>query len=264
MTDRTSTQFRFYCSVAVIGAGCIITGIALVAARLISLPGLAAVSGFGVLLLVVGILQACRANDRKIRAELADICTEVGLLYHKLGKGDDKQEIFAPFAHLKQLRTAEKGLTWIAHDPTNTNPLILLRHQYIVSTGQAMIQIVHTLASSPCPTAWPELALTPRNLGHRIAAFLGVRGVRMENEAFNRAWSVKTHNEDFAALVLTPEMQAWLLDAPRWVRFHISKGLVTCLAVKASKPEQLREQIALHQSFVEHIPPELQAWIPTA
>ncbi len=219
---------------------------------------------FVMLFLVVSIVKASRRATRKTSTAIGKVCAQHGLTYHRVSKHDDNDTIFAPFRHLDQLRTGSKGLVWIAADPAGKNPLALLQHTYVVSTGQSAIQVVHTLAALPCPTAWPPLKLTPENLGHRIAGMLGKGDIKLESDEFNKRWFVKADDEDFAALVLSPEMQEWLVEAPKWATFHIGHGQLVCAAKKGLKPDELPELIEQCQGFADLIAPELQAWVATA
>ena len=219
---------------------------------------------FGLVFLILSIVKASERAARKNSAAIGELCTQQGLLYQPMSRHDDRDAAFAPFEHLDQLRTGSKGLVWIATDPTGRNPLTLLQHRYVVSTGQTTVQIVHTIAALPCPPTWPILKLGSEHLGHRIADMLGKGDLKLESDEFNKRWFVKADDEDFATLVLSPEMQEWLIDAPKWATFHIEHGQLVCAAKKAFKPEALPELIELCHGFANLIAPELQAWVATA
>ena len=219
---------------------------------------------FGFVLLVVAIAKGSKAAAGRQAAAIAEACAPFGLAYQAFAKLEEKDAAFAPFAHLAHLRTGGKGLAWMARSLTGEPPLVLLQHRYVVSTGQTTITVTHTLAALPCPDTWPTLALTPEHLGHRIAGMLGKGDLRLESEEFNKRWFVNADDEDFAAVVLSPEMQAWLVGAPKWATFHIGQGWLICAAKKALKPEALADLVALCEEFSGAIAPELQAWVSRA
>ncbi len=246
----------------------IVTGVVMIAvttSQSVRVPVVVvATIAFGLLFLIVSIVKASKHAAKKTSTAIEEICAQHGLVYHRMTKHDDKDAIFTPFQHIEQLRTGGKGLVWIAADPAGENPLTLLQHTYIVSTGQSAVQVVHTLTAMPCPTTWPLLKLTPENLGHRIADMLGKGDLKLESDEFNKRWFVKADDEDFAALVLSPDMQEWLVDAPKWATFHLGHGQLVCAAKKGFKPEALPELIELCNGFANLIAPELQAWVATA
>lgn len=219
---------------------------------------------FGMVFLIVGIVKASKQAARKNAAAVGKFCAEQGLLYQPMSKHDNRDAAFASFKHLDQLRTGSKGLVWIATDPSGKKPLTLLQHRYVVSTGQTTVQIVHTIAALPCPPAWPPIKLASEHLGHRIAGVFGKGDLKLESEEFNKRWFVKTDDEDFATLLLGPEMQTWLLDTPKWATFQIEHGQLVCAAKKALKPEELPRLAELCQGFADLIVPELRMWIPHA
>lgn len=263
MTDRS--RKRRYLLVSITAALMIVVTIAVTTSQSVRVPVVvgAAVT-FGIVVLIVAITKGSKAAANKQAVAVAEACAPFGLTYQSFAKIEEKDAAFAPFAHLSHLRTGGKGLAWMARSPMGEPPLVLLQHRYVVSTGQTTVQVTHTLAALPCPVTWPPLSLTPEHLGHRIAGMLGKGDLRLENDEFNRRWFVDADDEDFAALVLSPAMQAWLVGVPKWATFHIGQGQIVCGAKKALKPEALAELVALCEEFTGLIAPELQAWIPRA
>ncbi|MFG0258940.1 MAG: hypothetical protein ACF8LK_01200 [Phycisphaerales bacterium JB041] len=263
MTGRS--RKRRYLHVSLTAALMIVVTVAVTTPQSIRVPVVVASAvGFGVLLVIVTIAKVSKAAASKRAAAMAEACAQFGLTYESFDRIEQKDAAFAPFAHLSHLRTGGKGLAWIARNPEGSPPLVLLQHRYVVSTGQTTVQITHVLAALPCPPAWPSLSLTPEHLGHRLAGMLGKGDLRLENDEFNKRWFVDADDEDFAALVLSPPMQAWLVGVPKWATFHIGRGRVVCAAKKALKPEALAELVALCEEFAGSIAPELQAWIRRA
>lgn len=212
------------------------------------------------------IVSVTRAQQRHRRA-LADACARLGIAPRVFRQNEERGPTFEPYAHIEQFKSGAKGLAWLARDPTpgtEGTDLVLLEHHYIVHTGQAAVRVTHTAAIRTCPRSWPRLSLTAEHVGHRIGALFGKRDMLLENDEFNKRWFVDAEDEDFAALVLTPEMQQWLLEVPRSVAFRLGDGHLVCLEKKQVKPEDLHELVGLLRGFESRIPSELQAWFPRA
>lgn len=265
MSDASRTKRFRYVMLAAALLALIAGGVAVTSPQSIRVPVVTGIAvTIGVVAFITVVVGLSKAGARKNTAETAEACGEHGLHFHKLGKHDDKDAPFSRVAHLQQLRTGSKGLTWTAHDPAGERPLVLLQHQYVVSTGQTTMQIVHTIAAMPCPPAWPAVSLTAENLGHRIAGVFGKRDIQLESDEFNKRWFVTSDDERFATILLGPEMQAWLLGLPKWATFAVGKGQVLCIAKKSIKPKDLGEFIEISEQFAAMIAPELREWVPRA
>jgi|GEM_PF-1346848 len=263
MTDRG--RRRRFLLVSMTAALMIVVTLAVTTSQSVRVPVVVGAAVlFGFLLLIVAISKGTKAAANRQASAIADACAPFGLTYAAFAKIEEKDAAFAPYAHLSHLRTGGKGLAWMARNPAGEPPLVLLQHRYVVSTGQTTVQVSHTLAAMPCPTSWPSLALTPEHFGHRIAGMLGKGDLRLENDEFNKRWFVDADDEDFAAVLLSPEMQAWLVGVPKWATFHVGHGQIICAAKKALKPEALADLVALCEEFAGLIAPELQAWIRRA
>lgn len=223
-----------------------------------------AVIVLGALPLIAGIVGGVSASERRRKTSLREECEAMGLEHTVAKQLPDRKAWFAPFEHVKVLRTGAKGLVWIADSPPGADPLVLFEHFYIVSTGNSVARIVHTVAAKPCPPSWPALTLTPRHLGHRIAALFERRDVQLESAEFNRRWFVRCDDEDFAILLLGPEMQTWLLETARRAVFVIGEGRLACLERKAPKRGRLARLTGLVEGFLARVPPELEAYAAEA
>jgi hypothetical protein len=215
--------------------------------------------------LLVGTLLLGRAVRRQHQAALSRACAYRGLELRRLTRKRDKAAAFAPFEHIKQLNGGAGGLAWIAtgrpHDPDPT--LTIFEHTFATNIGGAPVPVTHTVAALDCPRSWPDLSLTAAHLGHRLAALARAPGLRLENESFNRRWHIRADDEDFATLVLTPEMQADLLGLPKHASVHIGQGTLTVIYKKKLKPEALADLARAVEGVMARIPPELDAWPPS-
>jgi len=260
MSNDTPSRHDRYTPVIAAGVTLVAAAIALAITRRFH-PGIVVGSlVLGGLVFFVGVAAATSAEKKRREAGILGACAELGLEHTPAKALGDRAGAFAPFAHLKALRTGAKGLGWLARDPGGSEPLVLVEHSYVVSTGKSAARISHTLAALPCPASWPEMVLTPEHFGHRVAAAFGRRDVQLEDPAFNKRWFVSTDDETFAMLALGPSMQAWLLDAPKEAIFHIGEGMLVCMERKAVDGAGLRKLVELVRGFESRLPAELGAY----
>ena len=93
-------------------------------------------------------------------------------------------------------------------------PAVIFEHTYLVYNGSTMMPVNHTILSTASPN-WPELSIAPRSWLSRLAERFGWEsGFHLENAEFNNRFKVKTADEDFALMLLSPEMQHFILDKP--------------------------------------------------
>lgn len=245
-----------------VGGGVLLLVLAVVLAVSTAVPPAAVVVSLllGGLLVSAGLVLRLSARTRGRAEAIRDLCATMGLVYTTAKELPDRAAAFAPFAHLKALRTGAKGVAWIARDPTGALPTTLVEHSYVVSTGKSTTRIRHCAGARPCPPAWPRLDITPRHLGHRLAGAFGRRGIQLEDPEFNRRWFVESEDDTFAALVLIPEMQTWLLGVPRPTAFVLGEGQLVCLRRKAPDASGVHALIDLLNGFEERLLPELAVY----
>ncbi len=213
-----------------------------------------------VALLVLVVLASIRSQKARIEA-LRAAARALGLPMTYKPPAAVREGVFAPVAHLKKsLTTGAKGITWCATGHAGGRQVLLLEHQHAVSTGHTTHIVTWTVASCACPRAWPTLTLGPENVLHRLGGLLGMDDIHLESDQFNRRWRVHSGNPDYAILVLTPEVQAWLLAAPRSESWYIGYGQVTCLRRARLRPEEMAELVFRPARLLDMLPPELAAW----
>jgi hypothetical protein len=210
------------------------------------------------LVVIPGVAASIHAQKRA-RAEMLTGLRDAGFTVYEKPSGDEKQRLFAPYVHLKELSTKHKGLRWVAHTTIDGRELAVFLHTYTVHTGQATITIAHFVAATPCPEWWPTLSLTKENLFHKIKDKLGGSDMRLESETFNDVWRVKTDNEDLALVLLTPDIQRWLEHPPKHESWRIGDGVLCCLSRASSKKMPPLELVDRVQAFVSMLPPEALA-----
>lgn len=145
------------------------------------------------------------------------------------------------------------------HGMLGERRLMIFQHTYHVHTGQANIPIVNTLFATTSPR-WPEMRITHRGFWSHVALKFGYgRGVQVESGAFNRAFKVSCADEDFAITLLSPDLQAFLLEADgeRWT---LSGGEVCLLQRSALRFDRLGPATERLKRFWSLVPRELEAW----
>ncbi len=138
-------------------------------------------------------------------------------------------------------------------------PVVVFEVSYMIHTGQAPIMIAHTVYAAESPQ-WPVTHITPRNILGRLMVTLGRQpGLAMENVEFNRRFNVRTHDEEFAIALLSPEMQEFILSK-RSARWRICPGRL-CLIYRGSvKFDRMETSLQRMDRFWELVPPELERW----
>jgi hypothetical protein len=133
------------------------------------------------------------------------------------------------------------------------------QHLYVVSTGQTTVPVQNTVIVAAAPQ-WPTVTIRPR--GALGAMFLRVglaRGMRLEDDSFNRAFKVSADNEDFALTLISPEMQRFLLEKPALV-WRVNPGHVAMIYRGQLRFDRLDGSLERMRSFWSLVPPELTAW----
>jgi len=182
------------------------------------------------------------------------------------------RELGFTYTH-KASRTQRKSLSKLAKLPEATDirhilqgelagaAVTCLQHTYIVSTGQATVPVVTTALLAQAPASWPEVRITPASPLHRLARRVGLlRPLKLDLDAFNQAFVVRSEDEEFALLLLTPAVQELLLTAPTKLRWRIGQGAIRAHARGKMQGKKLTAQLEALQGLLERVPRELHAW----
>jgi hypothetical protein len=172
--------------------------------------------------------------------------------------------MFKPFAGVGMLRHGNRGVKLWFGGELDGRRVDLIEHQYVVSTGKSTHVVTHTAAATPAPEAWPRLSLSSRNA--LTSWWASVRGndFKVENEAFNSRWIVKTDDAGFALLFLTPEVQEFLAAAPSAESWHVAGGSLCWMVKRRLKPRDLPRPMQRVLELRAVLPPELDVWAPDA
>ncbi|MCP3905374.1 MAG: hypothetical protein GY715_17235 [Planctomycetes bacterium] len=135
--------------------------------------------------------------------------------------------------------------------------LRIFQHTYVVNTGQAVIPVHHTAYVCDAP-AWPEMVISKRGLFSRLAWALGRRGgLRLEHEPFNTSRRVRTDDEDFAIMLLGPEMQRFLAERPD-IAWRIGDGRLAMIYNGPLRFDSMGRSLERLHRFWDLVPPELE------
>ncbi len=206
------------------------------------------------MIFVISVLDRARRHD--MAAALAEKGMEVDAAPSKERRGG----LFTPFASLKALRHSAKGLRTWAGGEVEGRQVFLIEHAYTVHTGKSNHTVHHTAAAIACPSQWPVVSLKGQNVVTGWWANLHGRDMKLENEAFNKQWIVRAENEDFALLVLSPQVQDFLCNAPSGETWQIGHGWICWYRQKRLKIDNADVPIDRLMGLVRLLPPELQHW----
>jgi hypothetical protein len=137
--------------------------------------------------------------------------------------------------------------------------LTCFQHLYVVSTGQTTVPVQNTAIVTEAPQ-WPTVTIRPRGaLNAMLLRFGLARGMRLEDDSFNRAFKVSADNEDFALTLIPPEMQRFLIEKPTLV-WRVNPGHVAMIYRGQLRFDRLDGSIERMRTFWSLVPPELTAW----
>lgn len=214
-----------------------------------------AIAGACLAVVVVGI---ARAKSRARREEALEILENDGWEIVDQPKGDERRAIFEPFAHARALPRKDKGVRACLR----RGDASILEYVYTESSGNSSRTVRLLACATPCPKNWPDLTLTREHALHRLGAMLGIRDIEVEDPAFNARWRVRSPDETFAILFLTPEVQQFLMDEDTPESWWITGGSLVCVRRAHLDPAQVsaieRRTLALRNLA----PSELDVYTP--
>ena len=251
---------RFAVGIAVTLAAALAVGVVVVMqsggggrTRMVLIPALTALfTVIAAVAAVAGAGRSSRKGPRRGRAEVA--ANDFGLSY--LAKADKSfRSAFGELPELPRNATVKHVMT----GDLDGRPITVFESSYMIYTGQTMMQVAYTVYAVEAPD-WPNTHITRRNWFGRMALKLGRQpGLLLDNPQFNSRFKVRTENDDFAIALLSPEMQAFMLQKMN-VRWRINDGRV-CLCYSGTlKPQRLTASLERMRQFWSLVPDELEAW----
>jgi hypothetical protein len=110
-----------------------------------------------------------------------------------------------------------------------------------------------TCATTSVPAAWPDLAIVPRRVAGRLAHALGLRGIELELERFNRAFEVRAADPRFASAILDAPMIEWLLGLTSGTGFEIRGGTLLAFVPRATL-DDVPLTLETMEAFLNRVP----------
>lgn len=100
-------------------------------------------------------------------------------------------------------------------DPPNEIPVEIYERSQMVWIGSMMIpSVTECFYSIPAPN-WPKVQIRARRGMAKWWYKRGnLSGIMLDDEAFNEAYKVTSSDEEFAIMLLSPALQAFILDKP--------------------------------------------------
>ena len=145
----------------------------------------------------------------------------------------------------------------VMHGSIGDRPAVIFEHTYLVYNGSTMMPVNHTVLSMTAPN-WPKLSIAPRSWLSRLGERFGWEsGFHLENAEFNSRFKVKTDDEDFALMLLSPEMQRFLCRKPG-VWWNIKPGRLCLIYNGPLRFGRLDTSIARLEQFWSLVPDELE------
>jgi hypothetical protein len=228
-----------------------------------------------------GVVIKAALDFRRDRiAALQSIMEQRGLRMSPSPNLAAKKDAFVRAGEPTALAAQHRGVSWIAQGEERGRSVLIFEHQGTGGGQQAATnQTYSTVVSTACPASWPMLRLRPEGLDRAIAALFGKRDFSVESEAFNQRWSVSIDQpkrtrrgditahetvdtagldpEAFALLVLSPEMQAFLLEDDAVELWQIGAGAITCIRRGTVDADSIESTIARLHGCLQQIDPAL-------
>jgi len=141
--------------------------------------------------------------------------------------------------------------------------LVIFEHTYVMNTGQVVIPVPHVVYALETP-AWPRLSVTPRGFFGRLMLRLGRTSgsLLLDEDRFNKAFVTRTVDEPFAASLLTPDLQQFLLTNPRGVAWRFDRGWACLIYDGKLRADRIERSLERLSDFWRRVPDQLREWEP--
>ena len=221
---------------------------------------LVAIALVGLVLLAVMLFRAGGLLGRLARrgkSSKTELARDLGFSYEAKGETVFRRS----FSDLPGIPDAGKA-KHVMRGSISDRQMVIFEHTYLVYNGSTMMPINHTILSTAAPN-WPQLSIAPRSWMSRLAERFGWEsGFHLENAEFNSLFKVKTDDEDFALMLLSPEMQHFLSSKPG-VSWNIQPGRLCLIYNGPLRFGRLDTSIARLEQFWSLVPDELEDLVST-
>ena len=148
-------------------------------------------------------------------------------------KARDRLHAFAQRAGLRVTEKTSLGFTSVQSLDGEQQGRAIRYWTYATGSGKSRTTWV-AVSVRVRAAAGLQFDLTRQNFGSKIMEWFGAKDVQVGDEAFDRAWVVKSNRPDFFAAALVPQIRAQFMAAPagRWgVRYKLEGDLVQYVEV---------------------------------
>ncbi|MBX3377628.1 MAG: hypothetical protein KF678_11575 [Phycisphaeraceae bacterium] len=219
--------------------------------------------GMTKLSLVIGTIVVCFAwaivdvtgNHFRVR-RIGAAASLLGLQQHDI---TDARIIHAP----EHKQTKFEPQLWVTGELGGA-PIEIAAFEFQVGSGKNSKTYHNVQVIRPCAEGWPDLRLAPPRKFWRkpISKLLASNAAGLENPAFGKRWTLECADPDFALLLLSPEVQEWLLQAPKHERWTIESGRIALTHRRRATESDMPTMISRLDEFLAMIPAELQGYEP--
>jgi hypothetical protein len=220
--------------------------------------------------LVVGIvilILAARIANRKRLEALASLFHQLGDNYWPKPTEQQRAEAFSGIGSPQTLKHGAKKVKWAAQTHSQGPGTWIVEHSYTVSVGNHHQVVTHVVASAPIQSwtqEWVSLRVARQTLGGKLSVMMGGVDIRLDDPVFNKAFRVQAESEEFALLLLTPQVQQWLLAMPKAWALEAGSGVLRVLHRGSSDAEIVAQLIAAPRMILSMTTPELVQGEPRA
>ena len=135
--------------------------------------------------------------------------------------------------------------------------VLAFEYQYTTKVRREALTYVYTVVCLATRAPRPYLQVSHEHLGYATTGLVGVRGLRLENDEFDRDFQVFAGDERFARDVLHPRMRGWLLtdQRARTTPFRFEGNTLLCWRHGQLEPETVLEMANFLSEILQRVPP---------
>lgn len=222
--------------------------------------------GFGILFVVIFGTIAMFESRRK-RA-VADALQARGFQIWMKPGDQEKLTGFAGLSHIPALKQGHGGVKWFAMGLHRGKSTWICEHSYTTGSGKSRSTHVNTVVAIGAPDDWTPFSLTAESVFHRWGEKLGLpKDLKLENQGFNKRWRVRAGaeyrrgeaSEDTALIILTPEVQEFLIPADNREWWCIGAGRIACGMPSSLTLKHLEQLLDRPTDLAERLAPEVRS-----
>ena len=219
----------------------------------------------GAICMILGFGAGAHRSHRTWLNASANTLAGFGLSFIELARKDDPPtDGWLPFATLEDLKTGTRGVWWCGSGEIDGRAAHAVGHKYTVHRGKNSSTYYHTCFALQCPDHWPGVSLTPEHIGHKLMGLFGKDDLKVEDERFNKRWRITGDDEDFAILLLSPEVQELLRERDKALggaaAWHIGNGWIRLVVDGRGKATAIAAGLERVRRIASLVPPELEAY----